>query len=126
MGTRSLIGMENPDGTVIYIYCHWDGYPEHNGQLLKNYYSDLDKVQELIALGDLSVLGKEIGQKQDFNNRETINKDWCLAYGRDRGEESEAKTVPMEEFLFGTTGVVDYKYLFTKGRWTYYPGWCEL
>lgn len=128
MSTRSLIGLENPDGTVMYIYCHYDGYPEHNGKILKDHYNEIDKVRELVNLGDLSALGQEIGKKQDFNNRETINKNWCLAYGRDRGEKNtEAKSVPKEEFLHSRLNGEDYKYLFTEdGKWEYYPGWCEL
>ena len=31
MATRSTIAMEQPDGRVMQIYCHWDGYLGHNG-----------------------------------------------------------------------------------------------
>ena len=34
MGTRSRIGIRNADDSVDSIYCHWDGYPDHNGRLL--------------------------------------------------------------------------------------------
>ena len=40
MGTRSKIGILRRDGTVDHIYCHWDGYPEHNGVILFNDYSN--------------------------------------------------------------------------------------
>lgn len=33
MATRSRIGIENQDGTVTSVYCHWDGYPENNGRI---------------------------------------------------------------------------------------------
>ena len=86
MATRSYIGKLNPDNTVSYIYCHYDGYPEHNGVILQEHYSTPFKVDQLLALGDLSVLAEEIGDKQDFNDYVNRNRNWCLAYGRDRGE----------------------------------------
>ena len=86
MATRSYIGKLNPDNTVSYIYCHHDGYPEHNGVILQEHYSTPFKVDQLLALGDLSVLAEEIGDKQDFNDYVNRNRNWCLAYGRDRGE----------------------------------------
>lgn len=89
MGTRSTIAMKKPEGGVIGIYCHWDGYPEHNGQILNEHYTDTDKVARLIGLGDLSSLGPEIGEAHDFDAGPSdlgLFKDWCMAYGRDRGE----------------------------------------
>jgi hypothetical protein len=83
MATRSNIGILNSDGTVDYIYCHFDGYLEHNGAILNEHYKTEGKVRALMSLGDLSVLGEDIGEKQDFENRV---KGTCLAYGRDRGE----------------------------------------
>ena len=110
MATRSLIGKLNSDGTVTSIYCHWDGYPSHNGVLLQEYWDTPFKVDQLLALGDLSSLGKEIGEQQDFNSPR--NRDWCMAYGRDRGERGvDAKTVSREEF-FGDSGYIDYFYLY--------------
>ena len=87
MATRSNIAIKNTDGTITGVYCHWDGYPAHNGEMLRRYYNTNEKVLELIALGSLSSLRPTVGQKQDFNNKKTQNEDWCLAYHRDRGEE---------------------------------------
>ena len=84
MATRSMIAYETGSDTVRAIYCHHDGYPSHNGRILLNHYDDIEKVEQLIALGDLSLLGKEIGEKQDFD--QPTDRNWCLAYGRDRGE----------------------------------------
>ena len=52
MGTRSTIALEFADGTVEQVYCHWDGYLDHNGAILKEHYSDPYKLRELIDLGD--------------------------------------------------------------------------
>ena len=87
MATRSTIALEFADGSVQQIYCHWDGYLEHNGQILLKHYSDPFKLQRLIDLGAVSSLRPEIGEKQDFDNRQTQNEDWCLVYARDRGED---------------------------------------
>ena len=34
MATRSLIGLENQDGSINYVYCHYDGYPEYQLKML--------------------------------------------------------------------------------------------
>ncbi len=31
MATRSRIAIENQDGSVTSVYCHWDGHIETNG-----------------------------------------------------------------------------------------------
>ncbi len=98
MGTRSTIALEFADGTVGQVYCHWDGYLSHNGEILLNNYMDPFKLQKLIDLGDLSSLGPEIGEKHPFDNPHKYGTDayneWqkdkqnvCTFYYRDRGEE---------------------------------------
>ena len=56
MGTRSTIALEYADGTVEQVYCHWDGYVEHNGKILVEHYMDPFKVQQLVMLGGFSSL----------------------------------------------------------------------
>lgn len=87
MGTRSQIGILEPDGSVTSIYCHWDGYVEHHGPILRDHYKTEEKVRALMALGDISVLGAEIGEKHDFDH---APEGVCNAYGRDRGENDTA------------------------------------
>ena len=96
MGTRSTIAIEYADGTVEQVYCHWDGYIEHNGCILQEHYSDPFKLRELIDLGDLSSLRPNIGEKHAFSQFElpaeeveafkALTEDMCTFYGRDRGE----------------------------------------
>jgi hypothetical protein len=89
MGTRSRIAVRNPDNTYASIYCHWDGYPTGVGQTLKDHYTTPEKVAQLIALGNISSLGEEIGEKHAFG----AGGNATTAYGRDRGEtEQEAVT----------------------------------
>lgn len=119
MATRSFIGTRNLDGTVDYIYCHFDGYPSHNGVLLTKHYADMDKVNALLKLGDLSILGEQIGGQQDFNDRTTHNEKWCLAYGRDRGEPNTNKRNVYFNDLLKDDGV-DYLYVFDGDYWECY------
>lgn len=108
MATRSNIAYLTPEGKIRSVYCHWDGYPAHNGEMLRRYYTTQDKVEALIALGSISSLKQEIGEKQDFNDRSTQNDEWTLAYHRDRGEElliQEYNDIPswieeMEEYAY--------------------------
>ena len=99
MGTRSMIAIQNPyNKTVRAVYCHWDGYLEHNGSLLQKHYADSSKVNNLIALGDLSSLRAEIGEKHAFSQFELraeevagyklLTENMCTFYTRDRGEST--------------------------------------
>lgn len=56
MSTRSNIAFEYVDGSVARIYCHWDGYLEHNGRILFHHYKNKEKIKKLIQLGDISGL----------------------------------------------------------------------
>lgn len=120
MATRSYIGIRNLNDTVDYIYCHYDGYPSHNGKILAEHYTTLDKVKELLALGDLSILGAEIGEQHNFNDRDTsLFRNWCLAYGRDRGERGTG--AKLGDFKTVISGVgVDYVYIFDGDYWECY------
>lgn len=73
MSTNASISIQHEDVTIATIYLHWDGYPEHAGNMLIEHYGSYDKAKALQDLGDLSVLA------------ETPEK--CVAYHRDRGEE---------------------------------------
>lgn len=98
MGTRSTIALEYANGQVDQVYCHWDGYLEHNGKILLENYSDPFKLQKLMDLGDLSSLGAEIGDKHEFDCPHKYGtpeyeawteakRGMCTFYGRDRGED---------------------------------------
>lgn len=69
MSTRSVIAIRNTANDYDVIYAHWDGYPEHNGVLLRDHYNTLEKARELIALGDLSVLGETIAECEHYKDR---------------------------------------------------------
>lgn len=119
MATRSHIGIRQLDGTIDFIYCHWDGYPSHHGPILTNHYNTVDKVNQLLELGSLSVLAEEIGEKQDFDDRSTQRDNWCLAYGRDRGEQRVGKQNKLFTDLLKDDNV-DYVYIFDGDYWECY------
>jgi len=116
MATRSHIGKRNLDGTVDYIYCHNDGYPSYNGRILIEHYTTVDKVKELLALGDLSSLGENIGSKHDWRN--PPEKE-CNAYGRDRGEKRAGARNKLFQDLLNDDNV-DYVYVFDGDYWECY------
>jgi hypothetical protein len=108
MATRSRIAIENQDGTVTSIYCHFDGYLEHNGKILQNYFTNREKVEQLIALGDLSCLGEDIEE----GSPDTI------AYARDRGEDFHQKQHKDVEAFFSGGEIERIGYCFVKGdKW---------
>lgn len=93
MATRSTIALEFADGTVQQVYCHWDGYLDHNGNILRDHYSDPFKLQRLIDLGDLSTLCPEVDAGNDSHSFSAPKPGVCIFYGRDRGETGcEART----------------------------------
>jgi hypothetical protein len=122
MATRGTVGIKNADGSITSIYTHWDSYPSHNGKILKEHYTTEDKVRQLMQLGNLSVLGAEIGEKQNFDAHV---QGWCLAYGRDRGEEQQEAIThrTIKEWKGSRSGWgCEYGYLFdiATGKWRTY------
>ena len=116
MATRSVIavieakGIGGADDTIKAIYCHNDGYLSNNGKILDQHYADEDKVNELLAEGDISSL------------RDTIAD--TTFYARDRGEENkEAVTLKNEtELLKHAFESCDAEvvYMFAYGAWYVY------
>jgi hypothetical protein len=98
--------MEFADGTVQQIYCHWDGYLEHNGKILFNHYVDPYKTRELIDMGDISSLCN------------TIEETKQGAYHFWRGEELRvAKFNDFQDYL-AHHQYEDYEYILRKdGHW---------
>ena len=60
MATSSVIGVKQADGGVMAVRCHWDGYPEHIGLILHEFYGDKKEALRLLSLGSLSSLGESM------------------------------------------------------------------
>ena len=129
MVTRSTIAIERQDGTVAQVYCHWDGYLSHNGRILQESYKDAAKIEQLIAEGDVSSLGAEIGVKRPFQNPNKYGTDaynafeaqyegQCLFYARDRGEEgTKARVYKNYAEYRNKAQFEEYNYCFRNGAW---------
>ena len=145
MGTRSRIAVMHGDNCKS-VYCHWDGYLDYNGRILQEHY-DSAKANHLVALGDLSSLGKSIGEKHPFspfvtdtNEFKALPKDeqdrikaeiqaaydaakeagWSTFYARDREETGcEFKTdTTFEAFLSRVDGCCgEWYYVMREGVW---------
>ena len=128
MGTRSRIGVMHGD-KVKSIYCHWDGYLEHNGHILQEHY-DSARANNLVALGDLSSLRANIGEQHAFSQFElpadeveafkALTEDMCTFYGRDRGEKGVEFKVAQtfDEFLEQCDNCgAEYYYIMKDGVW---------
>jgi hypothetical protein len=102
--------------TIRSVYCHWDGYPEGVGAILKEHYSDPSKIEQLLNIGDISSLREDIGEQHDFAS----SSDVTTFYGRDRGETGvDALTHADEhEWLgFRKGSWCEYGYLWAHGEW---------
>jgi hypothetical protein len=117
------------------VYCHWDGYLEHNGAILQEHYDSV-KANQLVALGDLSSLRPEIGEKHAFSQFELraeevagyklLTENMCTFYGRDRGEKgTEWKThTNFVDFFAEVEGSwCEWYYIMRDGVW--YVGNCH-
>jgi hypothetical protein len=124
MSTRSRIGLKLEDGTIKSIYCHFDGYLEGAGKRLLEAWSEVKKIESLLKLGNLSVLGTELGKRHKFDTKwdDEKTKDWCLAYGRDRRDKDQEAVISQNEKEFLTLtddSWGEYAYLFIDGKWKY-------
>lgn len=123
MSTRSGIAIVNNDGTVESIYCHNDGYPSYMFNMLKDNYSEEEKVKELINLGDLSFVAKYVNPPEGvIHTFDHPYPDVTIAYCRDRGEDySIHRWNNLDQYLkdgFMFHGV-DYLYWYDNNKWSY-------
>ena len=142
MSTRSLIVKKEKE---VYraIYCHFDGYIKGVGAKLNQYYTDENRVNDLINLGDLSSLGQyitplpngvhhkfciidgEFKTVDNYSNEHSFDdpQDYvCVAYHRDRGDELRVSTHQSLDDLknYYKDTWCEYLYIYDNGIWYYY------
>jgi hypothetical protein len=137
MATRSTISMREVDNTVKTIYSHWDGYPSHNGKLLLEHYTDLNKIRELINLGDISVLDEHLHPTDEGYIRTFVGNDYvrirtdkphsfeqrwdgvCLFYKRDRKDKEYDNVEPYRTYKKFPNEGEEYDYMFDikQNKW---------
>ena len=116
MATRSTITAKLSNGIWKSVYCHWDGYPSHNGKILHERYNTQERVDALLEHGDMSVLGAHCDKPEGHSFNDPVD-DATIYYGRDRGEEGvEGKTGATFEEAF--RGAEEFNYVWDGSRWT--------
>ena len=112
MATRSRIGLELADDSILSVYHHWDGYPQWLGVTLNKEFNTREKIAEVIDGGDISCI------KSDTNwNREKVDEH--VQYYNDRGEDTEPRLdLTIEDYFENGE---EYAYIFTvDGQWVCY------
>lgn len=113
MATTSTIALEKTDGTVIQVYCHWDGYIGNNGVILHENYQNYDNILKLVNGGSMSCLDETV--------------DGCTFYNDD--DSSPSYFVDLNDF-YENFQSEEYNYLWTNNQWwvniSNSKEWCDL
>ncbi len=113
MATRSRIGIELSDGSVLSAYHHWDGYPEWLGRILNTHYNSKELASELIDGGDMSSCWSDACWETKLPVGE-----YGPEYYSQRGEDCPPRLDKnLNEYLCNSE---EYSYLFTNGEWVCY------
>lgn len=103
MSTNCLIAIENTDGSVESVYCHWDGYVSYNGNILHNYYDSKTKVRGLIDGGNMSTLGS--------------TADNCEFYDNEPAEKFASVREFVDTVRSSDYSSIEFAYIYTNGAW---------
>ncbi len=127
MATRSRIGIELSDGSVLSAYHHWDGYPEWLGRILKTHYNSKELASELIDGGDMSCCWTEerwtdesikLNPYVSEANTSTKEVEYGPQYYSQRGDDCPPRyDVSVKTYLEAGE---EYAYLFRNGEWVCY------
>lgn len=113
--TSCFICKEQVGGKLLGIYCYKDGYLKYCGKILNENYKDAKKVDELIALGDLDLLGKNIVSEQ------IDGLDACVAYSRDFGDDYSDVSASEITLDYVRKNGCNYVYVFgLDNKWRFY------
>lgn len=132
MATRSIISYRKEDGTVESIYCHDHSELAYTGKILDTHYKDMNKVEELINLGDIINIGVNITPNsmekhgviynkdtKKMNNQEGVVVAYIRDCGQDKEEHEKVIHTNLEEFneCFNNSPMMEKVYLFDKTNW---------
>jgi len=114
MATRSRIGLELSDGSVLSAYHHWDGYPEWLGRILRTHYNTKEKVAELIDGGDMSCCWTD----DRWNG--AVKSVYGPNYYSYRNDDTPPRLdADLCEYLLAVNAE-EYHYLYRNGKWICY------
>ena len=121
MGTRSRIGIQLADQSILSVYCHWDGYPDFNGVKLQEHFNSYELAAELIDGGDISCLWTNAG----WNNE--VLPEVGPQYYTSRGDEYNPPRLDSNLKQYLTDGAEEYAYIFKDDEWVCYDtkSWSE-
>ena len=123
MSTHANIAIYDEDTGVESIYVHSDGYPSYLGNMLLDNYYRVDKIEDLIDLGDASFIDKEITKPEghSFNNR---IKGHSVFYGRDRGESGTQarRYITLDDYLDDASEFT-YIYNYDEDKWYFFDAY---
>ena len=121
MATRSRIGIELKDGSILSAYHHWDGYPQWLGRILNTHYNTKEKVADLIDGGDMSCAwtNERWGGVNEYGGQmKEETAEYGPQYYSQRGENCPPRyDKDMEEFFSDNE---EYSYIFRNGNWFAY------
>ena len=113
MGTRSRIGIQLKDDSILSVYHHWDGYPEWLGKTLVEQYNSKEKASELIDGGDMSCCWSD-----SLWGKQLPEGEYAPEYYSLRGEDCPPRLDNnMEEFFSDNE---EFGYVYTSAGWTCY------
>jgi len=114
MATRSRIGIELSDGSVLSAYHHWNGYESWLGRILRTHYNSKELAAELIDGGDMSLCWTD--ERWDAS----ADGSYGPQYYSQRGEDCPPRLdADLCEYLL-PDGSEEYAYLFRNGEWVCY------
>lgn len=121
MSTGSTIAILKTDGTVEQISADYDGDIASNGAILLIHYRDPQKVKELISLGNVRALEKNIHLDPNVEHKLKDPQEYVTTfYGRDDGESGEeAKKYKSFDDYIENVNYQGYDYFFDekKKKW---------
>jgi hypothetical protein len=121
MSTSSRIGYEQEDGTFVSVYCHFDGYPSHNGNLLFHHYNDYWEVRRLVDQGNISGLDQYSGCPIGHTFDKPV-KGFTIYYSRDRGDDWDIEKPRIDTDIQEVRE--SYGYVFKDNQWFVMGGAC--
>ena len=123
MATRSRIGIELKDGSILSVYHHWDGYPEWLGKTLKEQYNSREKASELIDGGDMSSAwtNERWGDVNEYGGQmKEETAEYGPQYYSQRGEDCPPRLdADLCEYLLPDNSE-EFAYVFRNGEWICY------
>ena len=116
MATRSRIGIQLADDSILSVYHHWDGYPQWLGVTLNKKFNTKDKVAELIDGGDVSCCDSDT----DWD-RNQLSESRPLYYN-ERGDNTEPRLdLNFDDYVSNSQASEEFVYVFTRdSKWECY------